>query len=142
MKRFFSFRNIATPLLLLIAFFSLQVVFFLNTYSAKAVTLEYLGRGVCFESQMSIERDYYGKGKDRWTVQIPEFDEEFRMHTATFEWNENKHVPPDAETKLHDVWVGTCTLTPKSPWRYIDVFGILGPLECSVYGDWSVKSKW
>ena len=100
-----------------------------------------MGRGVFAESQMATEYDYYGEGKDRWNVRIPSFNETFRMHTASFKWNENTHVPPAAGIDRADVWVGTCTLTPKSPWRYVDVFGILGPTECSVYGDWRIQSS-
>ena len=141
MKQLLSCRNVVVISLLAMAFLGLQICLWMHTASAKTRTLEYLGRGVFSESQMAREQNFYPNGKDRWTFQIPPFNEKFRMHTASFEWNENRYVPPDANTKARDTWVGTCTLTPKTPWRYIDIFGILGPVECSVYGDWHVESK-
>ena len=139
MNKLLRRRNVVIAVLLVVAFLSLQVCLLLHTISAKIRTAEYLGRGVCSASWISREEGFYPNGRDRCTFQIPPFEEEFRMHTASFEWNDNRYVPPDANTAAADTWVGTCTLTPKSPWRYIDVFGILGPVECSVYGDWHVK---
>ena len=141
MKKILRRRNIVIAILLVAAFLALQLCLMLHAMSARTRTLEYLGRGVFSASQMSREENFYPNGKDRWTFQIPPFEEEFRMHTASFEWNDNRYVPPNADTDAADTWVGTCTLTPKSPWRYIDIFGILGPVECSVYGNWHVETS-
>ena len=139
MKKILTKRNVIVAILCLIAFLSLQIVLYLHASSARTRTLEYMGRGLFAESQMAIEYDYYGEGEDRWTTQIPEFTETFRMHTVSFEWNQNKHIPPVRGMDRADVWVGTATLTPKAPWRYIDPFGVLGPFRYSVYGDWQVR---
>ena len=112
----------------------------LHTASARTCAFEYLGREVLSESSGATDFDYYGEGEDRWNLKVPPFKYVFRMHTATFEWNDNGYIPPEAGIAHRDVWVGTCTLTPKAPWRYIDLFGHLGPFECSVYGDWHVES--
>ena len=141
MKRLLSYKNICVIAFVAFIFLVLQVTLYLHTASTKTRTLEYLGRGVFAESQPGTEYDFYGKGKDRWNVVIPPFNETFRMHTASFDWNPNTHIPPESGIDRSDVWVGTCTLTPKFPWRYIDVLGILGPVECSVYGDWHVESE-
>ena len=134
-------RNIIVVLTGSLLYLAMQVCFFLHAASATTVAREYLGRGVFTESQMSREENFYSNGKDRTTFQIPKFNDKFRMHTASFNWNENRHIPPDASTNASDTWVGTCTLTPKSPWRQMDLFGVLGPIECSVYGDWMTDAS-
>ena len=140
MKRFFSCRNVAVMAFCVFAFLALQVVLILHAASASTCAFEYLGREVFSESSVATDYDYYGEGVDRWNLRVPRFKYKLRMHTATFEWNENGHIPPEAGIARRDVWVGTCMLHPKAPWRYIDVFGHLGPFECSVYGDWHVES--
>ena len=140
MKRFFSCRKIAIAAFCGFAFIVLQVVLMLHAASARTCAFEYLGREVLSESSGATDFDYYGEGEDRWNLKVPPFKYVFRMHTATFEWNDNGYIPPEAGIAHRDVWVGTCTLTPKAPWRYIDLFGHLGPFECSVYGDWHVES--
>ena len=141
MRRIFRPGNLIIAASILAAFLALQISFVLRTQSARAVTLEHLGRGVCGESQLTRVDNFYGNGMDRWTLRIPAFDAKFRMHTTNFEWNENRHIPPDAKTAPRDTWVGTCTLTPKTPWRQIDVLGLLGPIECKVFGDWHVETN-
>ena len=134
-------KKIAAAVVCLLLFLVLQLCLFCHAFSARTVTMEYLGREVCSESQLSREENFYSNGQHRWTYQIPPWEHDFRMHTATFEWNENHHVPPDASTTRSETWVGTCTLTPKSPWCQIDLFGILGPMKFSVYGDWYVEAS-
>ena len=126
-------------LLGLLVFLALQACFLLHLANADAVMSEYMGRGVFYESQLSRVKNFYPNGKERWTFKIPSFDENFRMHEASFRWNENRHIPPDSKTDLRDTWVGTCTLKPKSPWRQIDIFGVLGPTEIKLYGDWHIE---
>jgi len=129
-SKIFRTRNLVAFVIGLLLFFSLQVCFFMHAFSARTITLDYLGRGVFSESQLSREEGFYSNGKDRWTFQIPKFE------------HRNRLVPPDAATNAIDTWVGTCELNPRSPWREIDVFGILGPFDCKVYGDWHVESSW
>ena len=136
MAKIFRVRYIIAVLVGLMLYVSLQICFFLHAASATTVTREYFGRGVFSESQLVREEGFYANGNDRVTFQIPKFNEDFRMHKASFKWNGNRHVPPDASTTASDTWVGTCTLTAKTPWRQMDLFGLLGPIECSLYGDW------
>ena len=138
MANLFRSRNIAIALVLLVLYLALQACFAMHALSAGTITTEYLGREV---SRTSRQEGIYPNGKYRWTYEIPPFEHQFRMHEAVFEWNENHFVPPDAETEARDKWIGTCTLTPKSPWREIDFFGVLGPMEYTVYGDWYVESS-
>ena len=140
MRRFFSCRNVAITVFCVFAFIALQVVFILHAASARTCTFDYLGREVFLESSETVDWDFYGEDKHRWNLTVPPFKRKFRMHAATFEWNENRHIPPGDGIGLSDLWVGTCTLTAKTPWRQIDVFGHLGPFECSVYGDWHVEA--
>ena len=129
MNKLLRRRNVVIAVLLVVAFLSLQVCLLLHTISAKIRTAEYLGRGVCSASWISREEGFYPNGRDRCTFQIPPFEEEFRMHTASFEWNDNRYVPPDANTTAADTWVGTCTLTPKSPWRILTYSAFWGRLN-------------
>ena len=128
MAKLFRTRNIVCVAIMLLLYAALQIVFFLHAFSARTITVEYLGREVFMKSLETREGS-------RYTIQTPPFNEEFRMHTASFRWNENHYIPPDGSTDPSDAWVGTCTLTPKSPWRQIDIFGVLGPIECHLYGD-------
>ena len=141
MAKVFRARNLVLVGIGILAYLALQVCLLMYVGSADAVTVEYLGRGVFSESQLTREESFYPNGKDRWTFQIPPFDKNFRMHDASFKWNENRHVPPDAKTDRRDTWIGTCTLTPKSPWRQIDIFGVLGPIEYKLYGDWHTEAS-
>ena len=134
-------KNIVLSILTLTCVATAQIVFFCHAFSARTVVSEYLGRETCLESQLNQELNFYPNGDSRWTLQIPDFDHEFRMHVVEFDWNENRHIPPDSATSPSDSWVGTCTVEPKSPWSYVDVFGVLGPFECKVYGDWRVESS-
>lgn len=140
MPKSLRLRNLVILAAFSIAFLILQLTLFLHAESARAVTLEYMGRSVFSESQWPREEEYYDNGRDRVSLRVPVFDSKFRMHEATFAWIENSYIPPDADTDLTKMWVGTCTLTPKSPWRQIDVFGLLGPMQCHVYGDWHVET--
>ncbi len=145
MKRFFTRREtyaIAICAIGLFAFIVLQGIFCFYAVSARTITVEYLGRGIFAESEKATEYDYYGEGDHRWHIKVPAFNETLEMHTASFEWNPNNHIPFKPGMGRGSVWIGTCKLTPKSPWRYIDVFGFLGPFECSVYGDWRVDSTY
>ena len=103
MAKVFRARNLVLVGIGILAYLALQVCLLMYVGSADAVTVEYLGRGVFSESQLTREESFY-----------PPFDKNFRMHDASFKWNENRHVPPDAKTDRRDTWIGTCTLTPVS----------------------------
>lgn len=139
MNRKLLIVGVSTLFTLLTLFLILQLVLSAHAYHAQTIVSDYMGDDVCFPTYETCEKDYYDNQRDRFTLTCPPFSQQFRMHTTTFRWNEEKKIPPNADTNLSEYVVGRCLLTPKPEWQMIDTFGLLGPIECFVYGDWRVK---
>lgn len=146
MKNLLCCRNVAIAVVATVAFALYQALLILNACLVREEAHVCFRRFIPLAAEESREVGYYPNGKDRMTFSIPDdeattgLDQRCGLYKIDFDWNEIRHIPPDADTNVADVWVGSCTFTPTISWWHLDVFGVVRHTEFNLYGDWRIES--
>ena len=146
MKKLLCCRNVVIATLIVVVFSLYQAALLLNACVVREEAHVYFRRFLPLNAEETREVGFYPNGKDRMTFTIPDdeamngLDERCGLYKIDFNWNEIRHIPPDADTDEADVLVGSCTFTPTTSWWHLDIFGIVRQTEFNLYGDWRIET--